>query len=370
MHSAQQTENRTGADSPAQDFDIRESDFAAGQAFLLAAKNFWTTTFYRELRDKYDRKVDESLAPEEAVRDLEGDVSYHYFAWFERHLQRMKYTGRFGLVPYHRERRDLLTRQAGFSVQDEYSPVVGSDFELPKYYKSMDIHQHQGGLWSDMSSGFAYELGARTTTILLGDTHEDLHTRFTDLILEEGSFEHVLDLGCGFGKSTRPFVRSLPKASIEAVDFSVSCLYVASELARTNLTRNVRYLQQDARKTSFASGSFDLVTSTMVLHEMPPKSVLALFEECYRLLGPGGHMAHLDFYVLPDAFAHFMHFGHAKRNNEIYMRGLAAMDLPTELKKIGFLDVRIEQFKESEDVNLQEHDAWRFPWTSIRALKP
>lgn len=353
---------------------MRESDFAAAQAFLLGAKNFWTTIFYRDLRRKYDRRVAgrevKPLAPDEAVAEIEKDVTYHVFAWLERHLQRMKYTSRYGVIPYHAERAETLAREAGFSLQDEYAPTVDPELELPKYYKSLDIHQHQGGLWSDVSAGFAYEYGARTTTPLLGETHEDLHSRFTDRVADGMDFQRILDLGCGFGKSTRPFVNRFPGSRVEAVDLAPPCLYLGSALARKHRTKHVHYSQQDARRTRFEDESFDLVTSTMLLHELPVESIVRLFEECYRLLQPGGRMAHLDFHILPDAFDRFMHYGHSKRNNESFMPGVAELDLPKVLGKIGFEDVRIERFEESADVDLDAHDAWRFPWTIISAAKP
>lgn len=352
---------------------MHESDFAAAQAFLLGAKNYWTTSFYRELRAGYDDLTDESspsrLSPDEAIGELRKNVTYHYFAWLERHLQRMKYTARYGVVPYHEERRDTLAAKGRFSVKDSFSPALDEKLKLPKYYTGMDVHQHRGGLWSDITAGFAYEYGARTTTPLLGETHEDLHTRFTELVVDGARLHRILDLGCGFGKSTRPFVQQCPNASVEAVDLSEPCLYVAAQFARQAGTRNVRYSQQDARHTNFPDESFGLVTSTMLLHEMPVKSVTQLFEECYRVLEPGGRMAHLDFYVLPDEFARFMHYGHSKRNNEVFMVGLAEMDLPRVLEDLGFGDVKIEQFRESADADLDGDRAWRFPWTVISAVK-
>lgn len=374
MRSAQQTDSQNRKHSDIKNTQMRESDFAAAQAFLLSAKSFWTTTLYRELRSRYERRVSESgagaLKPDEAIDELEIDVTYQFFAWLERHLQRMKYTSRYGVIPYHSERAERLTQESGFSLRDQFSPTIDADLELPKYYRSLDVHQHQGGLWSDITAGFAYEYGARTTTPLLGETHEDLHNRFTQFITKGAEYQRILDLGCGFGKSTRPFVKRFPKSNIEAVDLSESCLYVAAQFARKNGVKNVHYSQQDARRTRFADESFDLVTSTMLMHELPVNGVLRLLEECYRLLQPGGHMAHLDFYVLPDAFDRFMHYGHSRRNNETYMRGVAEMDLPDVLARIGFEDVRIERFKESANLDLDAHDAWRFPWTVISAVKP
>lgn len=353
---------------------MHESEFAAAQAFLLGAKNFWTTSIYRQLRLRYDALTDKSgssaLTPDEAVVKLQDEVTYRYFAWLERHLQRMKYTSRYGVIPYHSERRDRLLQDGGFTLKDEYAPIVKSALPLPKYYRSTDIHQHEGGLWSDMTAGFAYEYGARTTTPLLGETHEDLHNRFTTLVSDGLTFDRILDIGCGFGKSTRPFLNRFPTAKIEAVDLSTSCLYLASQFARECGTRNVRYSQQDARHTDFADESFDLATSTMLLHEMPVKGLLQLFSECYRVLRPGGHMAHLDFYVLPDPFTKLMHYGHSKRNNEVFMPGLAEMDLMDVLEKTGFKSIKIERFQESADVDLDSHDAWRFPWTVISGVKP
>ena len=58
-------------------------------------------------------------------------------------------------------------------------------FELPDYYRSVDIHQHPGGLWGDEIAGLVYERGARTTTPLMGSAHKDLHHRFTDLALKD-----------------------------------------------------------------------------------------------------------------------------------------------------------------------------------------
>tara|TARA_R110002049_G_scaffold115854_14_gene268109 strand:+ start:20425 stop:21489 length:1065 start_codon:yes stop_codon:yes gene_type:complete len=353
---------------------MQDSNFRAAQAFLLGAKNFWTTSMYQELRSQYERRVDSrnasSIEPRDAVAEIEQDVTYRFFAWLERHLQRMKYSSRYGIVPYHAAQRDRLMQEAGFALNDEYTPTVDDKFPLPKYYKSMDVHQHEGGLWSDMSAGFAYEYGARTTTPLISDSHEDLHNRFTALVAGDRDFKQILDLGCGFGKSTRPFVNLFPGARVEAVDLSAPCLYVASHFARQGQTPNVHYSQQDARETRFDDESFDLVTSTMLLHELPVKSILSLFEESFRLLQPGGRMAHLDFHILPDEFDRLMHYGHARRNNEIFMPGIVELDLPKTLTEIGFRDISIERFKENEDMDLETHDAWRFPWTTISASKP
>jgi len=197
-----------------------------------------------------------------------------------------------------------------------------------------------------------------------------LHRRFTDRATGDAEFTRILDLGCGFGKSTRPFIYRFPKARVEAVDLSAPCLFVAAQTARDEKLRNVRFRQMDARDLGYEDESFDFVTSTMLLHELPRDAVERLLEEAYRVLRPGGQMAHLDFYVIPDEFRHFLHYGHSSRNNEPFMRDLAEMDLEQVLGGIGFTDIEFSPFRESGDVDLNANESWRFPWTIIAAKKP
>jgi ubiquinone/menaquinone biosynthesis C-methylase UbiE len=282
----------------------------------------------------------------------------------------MKYTGRYGLVPFHGERRDSLRKMLGTGVEDEHTPEMDSALQLPAYYQYVDTHQHPGGLWSDEIAGLVYEFGARSTTPLLGDSHDELHHRLTEAISSGQDFKHILDMGCGFGKSTGPFIKKFPDAQIDGIDLSQSCLLVAAHAARKSKQKNVHYSQRDAQSTGLEDGSYGLVTSTMLLHEMPAESVERLLREAYRLLQPGGLMAHLDFYIFPDEFTRFLHYGHSARNNEPFMPELAEMDLPGLLTEIGFKDIEITQFRENEDVDLEAGDAWRFPWTLISARKP
>lgn len=351
---------------------ISERELDAGQRFLLACKGWWTTTLYSRIREEYERRAGDG-----AVRHSVGDVAaivedltaYRYFSWLERHLQRMKYSGRYGLARYYDERRgDLLGRLKAADADERLQ--LRPDMSLPAYYTSTDIHQHPGGIWSDDVAGFVYEHGARTTTPLLGEAHGNLHTRLADLVAAEGPPSRVLDLGCGFGKSTVPIAVRFPEARVEGVDFSAPCLRLAAGTAKEAGLENVRYRQGDAANTELPAESFDLVTSTMLLHELPPEALDRVLAEAQRVLQPGGRMVHLDFYHFPDAFAKFMHYGHARRNNEPYMRPVAESDLTGLMRKHGFTDVKIEPFREAEDMGPERKDLWRFPWTVISARKP
>jgi len=326
--------------------------FAAGQAFLLSCKTYWTRVVYPAVREEY-----------EAGRKLEDSVLYQYYCWLERHLQRFKYSGRYGLQPYHAQDRARLEKSI------ESAPVeLKPDLEYPDYYTRIDIHQHPGGVWSDPIAGFVYERGARSTTPLAGKRHRDLHERLTAAALERaGSPQRVLDMGCGFGKSTKPFYEALNAAEVEAIDLSAPCLRLAARDAAG--AERVRFRQMDATRTDFADRSFDLVTSTMLLHELPPAAVERTLAEAHRLLRPGAAMVHLDFLPRANAFDELIHFGHARRNNEPFMEPLARMDIVRVLERLGFRDIEIVPFEEADGALDPKYRYWRFPWTLIAARR-
>lgn len=349
-----------------------DRSFVAGQAFILGAKNYWTRALYPALEASYRRRAANSDAPvarPEQVEALIGETTlYRYYCWLERHLQRFKYSGRYGLQPYHDERRDELRGRLPKSPSSgllELDP----DLAMPESFTTVDIHQHPGGVWSDPVAGFVYERGARTTTPLAGATHRDLHQRLTDLVAESGIPARVLDMGCGFGKSTRPFWETFRDAEVHGVDVSAPCLEVAAMDAAEAQARNVRYRQMNASATDYDDASFDLVTSTMLVHEMPPDEVGAVFDEAHRVLGPGGRMVHLDFLPADEPFKRFIHYGHARRNNEPYMEPLAELDLPATLREKGFIDIETWPFEEADGALDPGYPNWRFPWTVIVARR-
>ena len=105
----------------------------------------------------------------------------------------------------------------------------------------------------------------------------------------------------------------------------------------------------------------------MLLHEMPPPTVEKTLAEAARVLKPGGKMIHLDFYHFPNPFARFIHYSHGRRNNEPFMEPLAEMDLQSLLTRLGFKNISVEPFEESEGALAAEYASWRFPWTGISA---
>ncbi len=136
----------------------------------------------------------------------------------------------------------------------------------------------------------------------------------------------------------------------------------------------MHFSQQNAERTDFEGGSFDLVTSTMLLHEVPPPALRSIVQEAQRLLQPGGWFVSLDFYAPPGGpFGEFLHYGHAVRNNEPFMRPLCDTDVAALFREHGFDAIEIQAMEEKAGALGDDAHGfppeWRFPWTAISGRK-
>ena len=100
--------------------------------------------------------------------------------------------------------------------------------------------------------------------------------------------DHVLDIGCGSGQTTRQAARAARTGSALGVDVSATAIERASELARSDGLRNVTFEQADAQVHSFPPERFDLAISrfgTMFFSDP-----VAAFANIAQALRPAGRL--------------------------------------------------------------------------------
>jgi ubiquinone/menaquinone biosynthesis C-methylase UbiE len=356
---------------------FRSREANAFHEFIMEARTWWAAELFPRLREEYEvrkrhaeregRRVEK---PEDVALLFSRSTLYQYFCWLERHVQKSKYSSsRWGLVAQLAREPE---RAAERLAPAKHGPLeLDPALRVPEYYGAHDIHQHPGNLHGERDAGLVYEASA--LSIHPKTRKNELHERFVDLVRREGAqfgtFRRVLDMGCGFGKSTVPLAFAFPRAEVIGVDVSAPCLELAAADAANERVSNVRFRQADARDTRLPAASFDLVTSTMLLHELPGESVEATLAETRRLLAPGGVSIHLDFRT-EDPFWQFVMYGHGSRNNEPFLEPLLRMDLAAAYRRAGFEAVRIEPFAEREGAADPSNPFWRFPWAAIIARKP
>ena len=345
-----------------------EHDVAAYQRFLGAARNFWSNQLFQALRRQTER--DAPAATMQGSRDgefealVEQHPTHQIFAWLERHLQRMKYSGPFGLVASTTRHRQALLEALAKPLPDGMLRL-DPDLKAPDYYHAYDIHQHPGGLGGDPLAGVIYRIAAASGVV----DKPQLHERFARLAAANRRLTRVLDLGCGYGKSTWAFAAAAPSAHVQGIDLSASCLNVAAHETPAELCARVSFAQVDATATGFPARSYDMVTSTMLLHEMPEYAIRALIAETGRLIAPGGVAIHLDFLPPADPLLRMLFAGHARRNNEPFLLEHSRIDLQDAYERAGFRHVETLDFAEEDGALEASITKWRLPWTMIVAQR-
>ncbi|HEV8563254.1 MAG TPA: methyltransferase domain-containing protein [Actinophytocola sp.] len=100
--------------------------------------------------------------------------------------------------------------------------------------------------------------------------------------------DHVLDIGCGTGQTTRQAARTARAGSALGVDISAPAIKRARELARAEGLRNVTFERADAQVHRFPPEGFDLAISrfgTMFFDDP-----VAAFANIGRALRPAGRL--------------------------------------------------------------------------------
>lgn len=337
-------------------------DHQARIDFVLALRRRWAEQVYPALRGQFDalgaagngRSIDEQV---------HGLPAYDWFAFLERNAQK------------------ALWRAVGDAVDAEPPPAAASGpsravldpkLQLPAWYTGIDIHVQPNGVWSSPKAARVYELGAKLVMLAKNDDYA-FHHLFARTALPKRTYRRIVDLGCGFGKSAWPLKQAFPEAEVIGIDLAGPCLELAAQRCNA-MNLEVQYRQADCAATGLESGCADLVTATMLIHELPPKHLAATIREAARLLAPGGVLRILDFHATGDQFRDLAMREHGERNNEPFMPPLFVADLPGLCRDAGLVEARWTAFDERGAGRLASLEwprraEWHFPWAVLEAEK-
>lgn len=176
-----------------------------------------------------------------------------------------------------------------------------------------------------------YDGISRVATLSVGG-----ETRFRQLPLQGLTIQpedRILDLCCGSGQSTQFLVRR----SRQVIGLDASPLSLGR--ARTNVPE-ADYVEGWAEDLPFPDGQFDLVHTSVAMHEMAPDQLQKILQEVYRVLKPGGYLTLIDLHsphnwLLWPGLAIFLWLFETET-----AWCLIRTDLPELLSAIGFQSIR------------------------------
>ncbi len=332
---------------------VATHDEASRQEFTKSLRGFIQSGILPGLTPIYNNEVKPAFAKEHGRepqdrRDIRSamvkNLYFQNYAAVSRITQEMLWES--VTVSIDRQLPELNAKAKELSAKNAGQLVIPEDFVPPRYVTALDIHCMPGGYCSevtedDVSVGALYDRGVHLYAMGYGGPVNDDMGRSVCNYLKrhKPGFKprRILDMGCTVGHSTLPYKEFFPDAEVWAIDVGAPVVRYAHARAGA-LGQDVNFAQMNAEETTFEDGYFDLVVSHILLHETSGKAMPRIFNECHRLLSPGGMMIHADLppFDLMDPFTQFILDNETWYNNEPFWGAMRDMDQIKLATNAGF----------------------------------
>ncbi|WP_409020594.1 class I SAM-dependent methyltransferase [Brevundimonas vesicularis] len=334
-------------------------DEMAQQRFVLAVKRHVMGKLRPDIGTVYELEAEPKWRAEhgqspkdrfEAEAALNATSHYRFTKALDRAAQEMMWQTIGETVYRERPRLEALSQILTTGPDRLGSLTLNPDFRIDPVYRDCHIHLQPEGYCppdngKSVTAGAFYESGGRLYSMGRGIGKEDSKAGAVIAWLETlrpgWKPKRILDMGCSAGGASTVYAKAFPEAEIHAIDLGESMLRYAHARAEA-LKVPVHFRQASATETGYATGSFDLVVSHNILHEMSGDARRGMAVESLRLLTPDGLCIHQDV----DLLLHDREvWEQAERaydddyNNEPFWIEYTTCDFTSELKDSGFVSV-------------------------------
>ena len=359
-----------------------DHDDRARQDFAFTLRNYVTSELMPSNRIVFDRRAAKHFSARHGVaietskdvrEAMNQDDYFKFYASARRTSQELIWASVTPAV------EDALSRLAAIPTGTLGQLTLNPDTLMPRYATAIDIHCMPGGYAQDhgngdMAAGAVYDRGVYLyMSGLMGPNNDgvgQLAARFLKARFPDLAPRRILDMGCGVGHATLPYKDVWPDAEVFGIDIGPALLRYAHARANS-MGKDVEFVQANAEATGWPDGHFDLVTSHIFLHETSSVALPAILAESYRLLAPGGLMAHIDqpSFTGLDAYQSFMQENETHYNNEPFWTAYRKLDLEVLAQAAGFERDKVESDVLVAAVIAQSQNNQKMPATDPEGKK-
>jgi SAM-dependent methyltransferase len=318
-------------------------DEASRQEFAKSLKQFVQQGLLPGLQPVYRQRAAKKFEAEHghAPRDrrdirsaMTEDLYFQHYAAVNRISQEHMWNSVIDSID--RQLPELNEAAKHWNAASKAELRIPEGFTPPRYVTALDIHCMPGGYTrevapEDISVAALYDRGSYLYGMgFMGPYNDDMGKSVCNFIrrkMPDFKPKRILDMGCTVGHSTLPFKAMFPDAEVWGIDVGAPLVRYAHARA-ASLGVEVNFAQMNAESTDFESGSFDLIVSHILLHETSSKAMPRIFQECHRLLAPGGVVIHADLppFELMDPFTQFILDNETWYNNEPFWGAMREVD--------------------------------------------
>ena len=328
----------------------------AKQDFVSGLRGFILNDMANNMKARYENVVEPAVIQKtgEAPKDgpgvhkaLKDDNYFKFYSSMRYNAQEMVWRSVQRPIA---ENIDALNDKAAayFGKSDHVGGSLTLDpaLQVPKNVSEIDVHLAPGAYYeeyckNDVTAGAVYDHGLNVFSFnMMGENLDDIGQSMANYIrVKFPDFDprDILDMGCTIGHNSCAWANTYPDARVTAIDVGAPSLRYAHARA-TAQGAPVHFRQMNATDMSFDDASFDVVFSSMFLHELPEKDILKALSEAYRVLRPGGLLLNME---LPpnnemSPYDSFYLDWDAYYNNEPYYKKFRDQNFDELLIKAGF----------------------------------
>ena len=301
------------------------------------------------LRRAVRHEIESRLPPESLAADLDErneqiEATLHDSRAYENYLTLHRWSlnnlTRAAFDAFEANRGELEPQLTN-PLQGPATLTVPPDIDIPAYWHNW-FHKTTGGWDGHEHMGFIHgELIHRwvVNSTFPGGIFAQRAAAANEC--PRSDYRRILDMGCSTGHFTAALQKRFPEAEIFGTDCSLRLLNYTVRVANEN-GWPWRLYRVTNEHTGFPDAHFDLVTSYIVLHELPRTAIRETFAEAFRVLRPGGDMLMADVvrYAEMDPIAVWQQDRAAHREKEPFWRESATFDLAAAASDAGFVNTR------------------------------
>ena len=265
--------------------------------------NMMNETYHEKVAPAYQRQSGHEVSDGDNVHDLMmNEQIFKFYSSIRYNAQEMCHRA---VIPTIERQRDFLkdvSARMGAKSEVGGTLTLNPDLKVPNYVENIDVHLMPGSYVTgdqdgDARAGALYD-GAISIFAFgqMGDQMDDIGwsmSKYIRHMFPDFKPKKILDVGCTIGHNTLPLAQEFTEAEVHAVDVAAPGLRYAHARAQS-LGVPVHFSQQNGENLDFEDNSFDLVFSSMFLHELPLESIKNFLKEAHRVLRPGGLMLNME----------------------------------------------------------------------------
>jgi ubiquinone/menaquinone biosynthesis C-methylase UbiE len=339
-------------------------DEKSRQEFVSSLRGHILINMASSMQQRYDDLIapkfetNKGRSPKDGVEVhqlMKSDLYFKFYSSIRYNAQEMVWRSVIPVV--NRNLTKMVTKAS--ELREDKSTTQGSltldpSITVPKNVAKVDVHLAPGGYHSeyvedDIAAGAVYDNGLNIFSAnLMGQNLDDIGQSMANYIrLSYPNFTptKILDCGCTIGHNSVPWVKAFPLAEVHAIDVSAPVLRYASARSQAQ-NAAIHFKQMNATHLEYADNSFDVVFTSMFLHELPLKDIQTFFKEAYRVLKPGGLLLNMELppNIQMAAYDSFYLDWDCYYNNEPFYKTFRDQSYPQLCTDAGFHEKQFIQF--------------------------